>query len=75
MLAMTPVGPYGQPERHRQFFVRAFEAAGIPFGASIINLVVISAALSSANTNLYLSTPHAVFIVPRSVRTALVGTS
>jgi AAT family amino acid transporter len=37
-------------------FVRAFTAAGIPFAASIMNLVVITAAISSANTNLYLST-------------------
>ena len=56
MLAMTPwdrtggLGVTGSP------FVRAFQAVGIPFAASIMNLVVISAALSSANTNLYLST-------------------
>ena len=37
-------------------FVRAFAVAGIPYAATIMNLVVISAALSSANTNLYLST-------------------
>jgi len=37
-------------------FVLAFAAAGIPFAASIMNLVVITAALSSANTNLYLTT-------------------
>jgi amino acid transporter, AAT family len=34
----------------------AFAAAGIPFVASIMNLAVITAALSSANTNLYLIT-------------------
>jgi amino acid transporter, AAT family len=37
-------------------FVRAFATAGIPFAAGLMNLVVITAALSSANTNLYLST-------------------
>ncbi len=37
-------------------FVRAFAAVGIPFAASIMNLVVITAALSSSNTDLYLST-------------------
>jgi L-asparagine transporter-like permease len=37
-------------------FVFAFVAAGIPFAGSIMNLVVITAALSSANTNLYLTT-------------------
>jgi L-asparagine transporter-like permease len=37
-------------------FVRAFASVGIPFSAGIMNAVVITAALSSANTNLYLST-------------------
>jgi len=37
-------------------FVRAFAAIGIPYAALLMNLVVITAALSSANTNLYLST-------------------
>ena len=55
MLAMTPWnrtggGLTGSP------FVRAFETVGIPFAAGIMNLVVITAALSSANTNLYLTT-------------------
>jgi amino acid transporter, AAT family len=55
MLAMTPWnraagGISGSP------FVRAFETVGIPFAAGIMNLVVITAALSSANTNLYLTT-------------------
>ncbi|MGH9142324.1 MAG: amino acid permease [Vicinamibacterales bacterium] len=36
-------------------FVRAFTAVGIPFAAGTMNLVVISAALSSANSNLYLT--------------------
>ncbi|MGA2048706.1 MAG: amino acid permease [Terracidiphilus sp.] len=36
-------------------FVFAFSAAGIRFAGSIMNLVVITAALSSANTNLYLT--------------------
>lgn len=54
MLSMTPwdrmgSGITGSP------FVLAFAAAGIPFAASIMNLVVITAALSSANTNLYLT--------------------
>jgi len=37
-------------------FVLTFAAAGIPYAGSIMNLVVITAALSSANTNLYLTT-------------------
>jgi L-asparagine transporter-like permease len=37
-------------------FVRTFTTIGVPYAAGIMNLVVITAALSSANTNLYLST-------------------
>jgi len=37
-------------------FVTAFAAAHIPFAASIMTFVVLTAALSSVNTNLYLST-------------------
>jgi amino acid transporter, AAT family len=55
MLAMTPwdrtgSGITGSP------FVRAFSSAGIPYAAGVMNLVVITAALSSANANLYLTT-------------------
>ncbi len=54
MLAITPwdkmsSGLTGSP------FVFAFRSVGIPYAASIMNLVVIAAALSSANTNLYLT--------------------
>lgn len=54
MLSMTPwdrmgSGITGSP------FVLAFAKAGIPFAANIMNMVVITAALSSANTNLYLT--------------------
>jgi amino acid transporter, AAT family len=64
MLAMTPWnrtggGLTGSP------FVRAFETVGIPFAAGIMNLVVITAALSSANTNLYLTT-RMLFSLSRS---------
>jgi L-asparagine transporter-like permease len=37
-------------------FVVAFARIGVPYAAGIMNLVVISAALSSANTNLYTTT-------------------
>jgi amino acid transporter, AAT family len=57
MLAMTPwnhagtgSGITGSP------FVSAFSVVGIPYVASIMNLVVITAALSSSNTDLYLTT-------------------
>ena len=56
MLAMTPWNQTGSSTINGSPFVRAFETVGIPFAASIMNLVVITAALSSANTNLYLST-------------------
>jgi len=57
MLAMTPWpqlaegggGVTGSP------FVRAFAAIGVPFAAGAMNLVVISAAVSSANSNLYMT--------------------
>src|SRR6478752_693709 len=37
-------------------FVSAFAAARIPYAATIMNFVVLTAALSSVNTNLYLAT-------------------
>jgi amino acid transporter, AAT family len=37
-------------------FVTAFSSAHVPFAAAIMNFVVLTAALSSVNTNLYLST-------------------
>jgi AAT family amino acid transporter len=57
MLLMTPwrqlaeggSGITGSP------FVRAFAAVGIPFAAGAMNMVVISAAVSSANSNLYMT--------------------
>jgi amino acid transporter, AAT family len=36
-------------------FVRAFASVGIPFAAGAMNMVVISAAMSSANSNLYMT--------------------
>ncbi|MFQ5926381.1 MAG: amino acid permease [Terriglobia bacterium] len=36
-------------------FVRAFQAVGLPAAPSVMNFVVLTAALSSANTNLYLT--------------------
>jgi AAT family amino acid transporter len=36
-------------------FVRVFETAGIPAAASVMNFVVLTAALSSVNCNLYLT--------------------
>jgi amino acid transporter, AAT family len=65
MLAMTPWNQTGSTTVTGSPFVRAFGTVGIPFAASIMNLVVITAALSSANTNLYLST-RMLFSLARS---------
>jgi L-asparagine transporter-like permease len=67
MLMMTPWdqliggerGIAGSP------FVKAFRAVGIPYAAGLMNLVVISAALSSANSNLY-STTRMLFSLSQS---------
>jgi AAT family amino acid transporter len=66
MLMMTPWdqlaasrGVSGSP------FVRAFGAIGIPYAAGLMNAVVVSAALSSANSNLY-STIRMLFSLSRS---------
>jgi amino acid transporter, AAT family len=55
MLAMTPWDKTGG-DTTASPFVRAFAAAHIPYAAGLMNLVVITAALSSCNTDLYLST-------------------
>jgi amino acid transporter, AAT family len=56
MLAMSPWDQTGSGGITGSPFVRAFTAVRIPYAAGVMNLVVITAALSSANTNLYLST-------------------
>ncbi len=57
MLAMTP---WNQAETGNGLtaspFVQAFATVGIPYAAGIMNAVVITAALSSSNTDLYLTT-------------------
>jgi L-asparagine transporter-like permease len=67
MLMMTPWNQIGEGGRGitGSPFVRAFATAGIPYAAGIMNLVVISAALSSANSNLYLTT-RMLFSLSRS---------
>jgi amino acid transporter, AAT family len=57
MLAMTPWDQAGSGSGLTASpFVRAFSLVGIPFAASLMNVVVITAALSSCNTDLYLTT-------------------
>jgi len=55
MLAMTPWNQMGSGITGSPF-VSAFSAAGIPYASTIMNIVVITAALSSSNTDLYLTT-------------------
>ncbi len=57
MLAMTPWNQTGVGNGLTASpFVRAFAVIGIPYAAGIMNAVVITAALSSSNTDLYLTT-------------------
>jgi len=62
LIALTPwreMSPANSP------FVRVFETVGVPGAASLMNLVVITAALSSMNTNLYV-TSRMLFSLARS---------
>src|SRR6202142_386343 len=57
MLAMTPWDQAGAGNGlTARPFVRAFAIVGVPYAAGIMNAVVITAALSSCNTDLYLTT-------------------
>jgi amino acid transporter, AAT family len=57
MVTMVPWNQSGSSSaRSGSPFVTAFSAAHIPFAAAIMNFVVLTAALSSVNTNLYLAT-------------------
>lgn len=57
MLAMTSWERVGSANGiNGSPFVSAFSGVGIPYAASIMNLVVITAALSSCNADLYLTT-------------------
>lgn len=62
LMALTPwreISPAQSP------FVRVFETIGVPAAATVMNLVVLTAALSSINTNLYLTT-RMLFSLARS---------
>lgn len=47
--------PWNQAGTDVSPFVRAFEGIGLPFASGVMNFVVLTAALSSANTNLYMT--------------------
>jgi AAT family amino acid transporter len=53
---MVTMVPWNQSSGSGSPFVTAFDAAHIPYAAAIMNFVVLTAALSSVNTNLYLAT-------------------
>src|SRR5438270_1651280 len=53
---MVTMVPWNQTGSSGSPFVTAFAAAHVPFAAAIMNFVVLTAALSSVNTNLYLAT-------------------
>lgn len=66
MLAITPWNRIGSEQGiNGSPFVRAFTGVGIPYAASLMNLVVITAALSSCNADLYLTT-RMLFSLSRS---------
>jgi len=66
MLAMTPWNRLGTDGAITGSpFVAAFAGVGIPYAASIMNLVAITAALSSCNADLYLTT-RMLFSLSRS---------
>src|SRR5882672_3284400 len=54
-------------------FVRAFAAIGIPYAAGAMNVVVISAAISSANSNLYSTTRMLLSLARSGYAPASVG--
>jgi amino acid transporter, AAT family len=56
MLCVVPWAQAGAQEIHASPFVQVFQHFGIPAAAGIMNFVVLTAALSSMNTNLYLTT-------------------
>ncbi|MGH9773835.1 MAG: amino acid permease [Candidatus Acidiferrales bacterium] len=56
MIVLVGVMPWTQAGLSESPFVRVFESAGIPAAAAVMNFVVLTAALSSCNTDLYLTT-------------------
>jgi AAT family amino acid transporter len=61
---LVGVLPWDQAGLTESPFVRVFQAAHIPFAAGVMNFVVLTAALSSVNCNLYL-TSRMIFSLSR----------
>lgn len=55
LAVVVGVVPWNQVGLGESPFVRVFESAGIPAAAGLMNFVVLTAALSSVNCNLYLT--------------------
>ena len=73
MVTIAPWNQTGDGTISGSPFVRAFASIGIPYAAMVMNLVVITAALSSANTNLYLSTRMLFSLARGQFAPALLG--
>jgi L-asparagine transporter-like permease len=65
MALLMALTPWRDISPERSPFVRVFENIGIPGAASLMNLVVLTAALSAINTDLYL-TSRMLFSLARS---------
>jgi L-asparagine transporter-like permease len=55
LAVVVGVVPWTQVGLGESPFVRVFESAGIPAAAAVMNFIVLTAALSSVNCNLYLT--------------------
>jgi L-asparagine transporter-like permease len=55
LAVVVGVVPWNQVGLGESPFVRVFESAGIPAAAGVMNFIVLTAALSSVNCNLYLT--------------------
>jgi L-asparagine transporter-like permease len=55
MALLMALVPWREVGTDKSPFVRVFEMVGVPAAASVMNFVVLTAALSSINTNLYLT--------------------
>jgi L-asparagine transporter-like permease len=55
MAILVGVMPWTQAALTESPFVRVFQSTGIPFAAAIMNFIVLTAALSSLNANLYVT--------------------
>lgn len=56
MALLLALMPWQEISPERSPFVRVFQMMGIPGAAAVMNVVVLTAALSSMNTNLYITT-------------------